>query len=68
MVLNAALVLMVHTGADVEEAIGALCLFATFAHAVGESRRRDDAVDAAAKLGEALARPGKGRIGTGLLC
>jgi hypothetical protein len=67
MILTTALVLMVHTGADAEEAIAALCLFATVAHALGEMSRRDDAVDAAAELSTTLARPGGNRIGVSLL-
>jgi hypothetical protein len=67
MVLKAALVLMVHTGADVEDAIAALCLFATVAHALGELIRRDEAVEAAAKLTRALAAPETTAIGEGFL-
>ena len=66
MVPKSALVLLAHAGADLEDLIAALCLVATVSHALRLFKRRDDAVDAAAKLATRLVLE-RERIDAGLL-
>jgi len=50
MTLTTALALLADVRADLVEMVGELCWIATVAHALGDSRRRDEAIDMAGEL------------------
>ncbi len=52
MTLATALALLSDVHADLVEMVGELCWIATVAHAVGDCRRRDEAIDMAGELTE----------------
>ena len=50
MTLPTALALLADVRADLVELVGQLCWIATVAHAVGDCRRRDEAIEMAGEL------------------
>lgn len=50
MTLDNALALLADVRADLVELVGELCWLASIAHAVGDCRRRDEAIDMAGEL------------------
>ena len=56
MIPKTAIPLLVRADTEVKDAIAALCLVATFSHALGEIDRWNEAIDAAAALAKGIAR------------